>query len=122
MKTLATMTLLAVTLSVGAAVRPMPSTMPSHAARSAPAQAGTVVAVAIQNGAFAPGTIEVAAGTTVEWTNRDPMQHSVTAKDGSFDSGLLDPDAKYSHTFETAGTYEMFCTPHPFMKITVVVR
>ena len=112
MKQLGRATLFAVALCVSAALVPAP-------ARSS---ADTVVAADIKDAVFAPARIEVARGTTVEWTNRDPMQHSVLARDSAFDSGLLDPGAKYSRTFDAAGTYEIICGPHPFMRVTVVVR
>ena len=112
-KTVATLTFLAATLSVTAALAPA-------TAQAAPDP--TVVAAEIKDAVFSPARIEIARGTTVEWTNRDPMQHSVLARDSSFDSGLLDPEEKYSRTFDSAGTYEIICGPHPFMRVTVVVR
>jgi len=66
--------------------------------------------------------LEVVVGTTVEWTNRDPLPHSVTAVDRSFNSGLIQPGKTYRHTFTKAGTFNFFCMPHPFMKGTIVVR
>ena len=113
MKLLTTLTLTAAALSVSAAVAP---------GRMQPRADGTVVAAEIKDAVFAPARIEIARGTTVEWTNRDPMQHSVMARDSSFDSGLLDPAGTYSRTFDSAGTYEIMCGPHPFMRVTVVVR
>ena len=110
-KLLSTVTLLGATLSVSAAV-----------ARPDAAANPPVVAAEIKDAVFAPARIEVAAGTTIEWTNKDPMQHSVVARDSSFDSGLLDPSEKYSRTFDAPGTYEIICGPHPFMRVTVVVR
>ena len=112
-----TMIRLASTLALSAAALTI-SAARAHVAQNASA----TVAAEIKDAAFAPARIEVAPGTTIEWTNRDPMQHSVTARDSSFDSGLLDPERKYSHTFDSAGTYELFCAPHPFMRATVVVR
>ena len=99
-------------LFLAAAVRPAPMNT----------QPATVVSAEIKDAVFAPARIEITAGTTVEWTNRDPMQHSVVASDSSFDSGLLDPERKFSRTFDAPGTYELFCGPHPFMRVTVVVR
>lgn len=64
----------------------------------------------------------VAPGTTVRWVNQDPIQHSVTADGGSFDSGLLDPGTEYARTFSREGTYAYHSTPHPFMEGRVVVR
>ena len=83
---------------------------------------GPVAHAGMRNLAFVPGTIEVTAGTTVEWTNNDPLSHSVTADDGSFASGLIGSGHKWRHTFTTPGTYTYHCTPHPFMKGTVIVR
>ena len=70
---------------------------------------------------FGPAAITVNAGDTVTWSNQGPTPHSATAKDGSFDTGILDKGASGSHTFETAGTYSYICTPHPFMTGTVTV-
>jgi plastocyanin len=71
---------------------------------------------------FTQERIEVAAGTTVRWTNNDQLQHSVTANDGSWDSGLINPGGSWTHTFSQPGDYAFHCTPHPFMKGVVVVR
>ena len=66
--------------------------------------------------------LQVTVGTTVEWKNNDPLPHTVTAVDKSFNSGLINPGKTYSHTFTKPGTYNFFCTPHPFMKGVVVVK
>jgi len=71
---------------------------------------------------FAPNRIEIAAGTTVVWTNNDPLVHTITADDKSWDSGAIEPGKTWSHTFAQAGEYAFHCTPHPFMKAVVVVR
>ncbi|MGE5802245.1 MAG: plastocyanin/azurin family copper-binding protein, partial [Gemmatimonadota bacterium] len=72
--------------------------------------------------AFLPSRIEVAAGATVTWTNNDPLAHSVTADDGSWDSGPIEPGKTFSRTFTQPGEYAVHCTPHPFMKAVIVVR
>jgi plastocyanin len=61
---------------------------------------------------FAPTEVHVAPGATVQWTNGSPLQHTVTADDGSFDSGLLDPSATFSQVFDAPGTYQYYCQPH----------
>jgi amicyanin len=66
--------------------------------------------------------LQISVGTTVEWRNNDPLPHTVTAVDKSFNSGLINPGKSYSHTFTKPGTYNFFCTPHPFMKGVVVVK
>ena len=75
--------------------------------------------MSISNFVFGPTSVSVAAGSTVVWTNRDPMGHTVTG--AGFDSGELNPGATYRHTFDTAGTYTYHCTIHPFMTGTVIV-
>ena len=71
---------------------------------------------------FAPNRLEIAPGTTVTWTNNDPLVHTVTADDGSWDSGPIEPGTTWSRTFTQPGESAFHCTPHPFMKAVVVVR
>jgi plastocyanin len=59
----------------------------------------------IKNISYLQPKITVAVGTTVEWTNNDPLPHSVTAVDKSFNSGLIQPGKTYRHTFTRAGTF-----------------
>jgi len=92
------------------------------AAGAAAAQGGAGPAVEMKGVAFLPSRIEVAAGATVTWTNNDPLAHSVTADDGSWDSGPIDPGKTFSRTFSQPGEYAVHCTPHPFMKAVIVVR
>ncbi|HEY2916191.1 MAG TPA: cupredoxin family copper-binding protein [Candidatus Limnocylindrales bacterium] len=78
-------------------------------------------AVAIVDFAFNPTTITVKAGDTVTWTNTGSTAHTVTADDGSFDSGNLNGGATFNHTFATAGTFTYHCSIHSSMKATVTV-
>ena len=71
---------------------------------------------------FLQSRIQVTVGTSVECKNNDPLPHTVTAVDKSFNSGLINPGRTYSYTFTKPGTYSYFCTPHPFMKDVVVVK
>ena len=84
--------------------------------------ANTANTVSIVNMSFSPASLTVTAGTTVVWTNNDMITHTVTADDGSFDSGNITMGAKYSRLFSTAGTYAYHCTIHPDMKGTIVVK
>ncbi|MDI3322096.1 cupredoxin domain-containing protein [Pinibacter soli] len=79
-------------------------------------------AVSIENMLYNPGNLTVKAGTTVSWTNNDNVDHTVTANDGSFDSGAIKTGSKYSHTFSTTGTFSYHCTFHADMKASVVVQ
>jgi plastocyanin len=78
--------------------------------------------VFIQGMAFNPGTITVTANTTITWTNKDGISHTVTSNTGIFDSGTINANETYSHMFATAGTYPYHCTVHPTMTATVIVN
>ena len=53
------------------------------------------------------------------WTNNDTVQHTVTADDGSFDTGLISPGQKATVTVNEAGTIKYICTIHPWMTATL---
>ena len=78
--------------------------------------------VKIDNFSFGPGTLTVPVGTTVTWTNRDDIPHTVVSTDGAFKSKVLDTDEKFSFTFSKAGTYPYFCSIHPKMTAKVIVQ
>jgi plastocyanin len=71
--------------------------------------------------AYAPGRIDALVGETVAWRNTDHTTHSVTADDGSFESGDLAPGASFSRTFAGPGTHRFHCRIHRFMRGVVVV-
>ncbi len=74
-------------------------------------------------GDYSVNVLTIPVGTTVTWTNEDPgMLHTVTADDGSFDSGFLEEGQTWSYTFDAAGTFDYHCTPHPWMRARVVVE
>ena len=76
----------------------------------------------IQGMAFNPSTITVAIGTTITWTNKDAVSHTVTSNSGAFDSGVVGSNGTYPFTFNTAGTFSYYCAIHPAMTATVVVK
>lgn len=78
--------------------------------------------VKIDNFSFNPATVSVALGGTVTWTNRDDIPHTVVSADKVFKSKVLDTDEKFSYTFTKAGNYSYFCSIHPKMTGTVVVK
>lgn len=86
------------------------------------ARAAATQSVTIRDFAFSPRTVTVQAGDTVTWGNEDSVQHSATAEDGTFDTGLLGEGESGQHSFQEAGTYEYVCTPHPNMHGTVIVE
>jgi len=107
---------------------PAPAPAAGAAAAAAPGHVaegpvtGTPFKSAMQAMQFSNQSIEIAVGTTIEWKNEDPVPHTVTADDGSFDSGMIDGGQVWRYTFTKAGTYPFHCTPHPFMKGTIVVK
>jgi plastocyanin len=78
--------------------------------------------VKIDNFSFGPATLTIPVGTTVTWTNRDDIPHTVVSTDGVFKSKVLDTDEKFSFTFSKPGEYPYFCSIHPKMTGKVVVR
>jgi plastocyanin len=90
------------------------------------AVAGTALAadhaVAISGFSYSPGTVTVAVGDTVTWTNSDAQGHTATADGGSFDTGTLGNGETGTVTFSAAGSFPYHCTIHPQMTGTVVVE
>src|SRR6478735_5575358 len=82
----------------------------------------TDVKIAIDNFVFGPERLTVKAGTTVTWTNRDDIPHTVASKDRLFKSKVMDTEESYSFTFSTPGEYAYFCSLHPHMTGTIVVE
>jgi plastocyanin len=80
--------------------------------------------VTLDNFAFTPAVLTVQSGTKVTWTNRDDIPHTVTdaASPRRFHSGPLDTGDSFSFTFARPGTYRYFCSIHPHMQGSVVVR
>ncbi|HXJ06523.1 MAG TPA: cupredoxin family copper-binding protein [Candidatus Acidoferrum sp.] len=89
---------------------------------SAQQEPGSRVEVKIDNFSFGPAAITVSAGTTVTWTNRDDIPHTVVSTEKVFKSKVLDTDEKFSFTFTKAGEYPYFCSIHPKMTGKVVVQ
>ena len=89
---------------------------------SAQQAAAKTVEIKIDNFSFAPGTVTVAAGTRVTWTNHDDIPHTAVSTDGVFKSKVMDTDEKFSYTFTTPGTFPYFCSIHPKMTGTIVVQ
>jgi plastocyanin len=94
----------------------------------------TTILVSMPNGAgnqsgapgYAPDIITVVIGVnnTVVWANNDTVGHTVTSVsgNGSLASPHMNPNATYSYTFTTHGTYNYYCLYHAWMVGTVVVE
>lgn len=88
---------------------------------AASAQTAPTVSINIQNFAFSPATVTVTVGTKVSWTNKDVVEHTVTADKGSFKSDLIAENKTFTYTFNQPGTFSYHCEPHPFMTAQIVV-
>lgn len=78
--------------------------------------------VDISDFAFAPQTLQVPVGTEVTWVNIDPVAHTVSSRDGLFDSGSMSKNDTFSYTFSQSGTYDYYCKFHPYMTGEIVVQ
>ncbi len=68
-----------------------------------------------------PADIMVEAGSSIVWQNADPISHTVTATDGSFDSGRIEPATTFELAFDEAGVFAYSCLFHPAMTGTITV-
>ena len=80
--------------------------------------------IKIDNFSFGPAVLTVSVGSTVTWTNRDDIPHTVVSTDEPkvFKSNVLDTNEKFSFTFTKAGTYPYFCSIHPNMIGKIIVQ
>jgi plastocyanin len=83
--------------------------------------AATGSSVKIVDFAFRPGTLTIAKGTRVKWTNRGAVTHTSTSNKGVWDSGSIAPGGTFSRVFKKAGTFKYHCTIHPTMTAKIVV-
>jgi amicyanin len=83
----------------------------------------TANSIEIKNFAFSPSTLTIKTGETVTWTNDDSTTHTITSDTGSeLGSGSISTGQTYSHTFNTAGTFDYHCSIHTSMKGKVIVE
>ena len=85
----------------------------------------TLQAAALASSAVLLSTVSVVTvkpGTTVTWTNGDDIPHTVVSKTGVFKSKVLDTGDKFSFTFAKPGQFGYFCSLHPHMTGTIIVK
>jgi plastocyanin len=80
------------------------------------------VAVSIEDYAYQPDPVTIAPGTTVIWTNRDEVQHTVVSDHKLFSSPELEANQHYEFTFKKVGNFAYHCSLHPEMKGEVIVK
>jgi plastocyanin len=81
----------------------------------ATAAPGSHPTVSVGFDAFSPLMLDVLTGDTVNWPNDSARPHTVTADDGSFDSGRIVVRSSFAQRFDTPGTFPYHCTLHPTM-------
>jgi plastocyanin len=85
------------------------------------AASGSVVKVTMKNIMFNPGSVTAKVGQTVEWTNNDPVAHTVTAKSDGIDSGNVNPGKTFKFTIKKPGVIHYVCLIHAGQKGTINV-
>lgn len=104
-------------LALGSWTAAVPAATAKHVVAVQPNQ------IEIRNFMFSPRTLTVPAGAKVVWINRDEEPHTVFSAGGQFaPSKALDTGDRYATTLSKPGTYVYYCTVHPFMTGTVIVK
>jgi plastocyanin len=119
----------AVSLAPGASPSAAASVVASPSVEAEPTAgpSGLAATVTIVSSIFGPD-LEVAAGTSVTFVNRDDIPHTATQGSG----GVAEPDPLFnlqlpgggtdSFTFADPGSYAVTCTIHPQMGMTITVE
>ena len=93
-----------------------------HPTRAKSEDKASALEVHVDNFTFGPDTLTVPVNSTVTWINKDDLPHVIASNDGLFKSKALDTEDKYSYTFSKPGTYAYFCSIHPKMVGTIIVK
>ena len=92
---------------------------PAQESQSETQQNNSTGAVSIKDFSFDSSNLTIKTGTTVVWTNEDSAPHQINSDD--FDSSILNQGDSFQFNFQTAGTYDYYCSIHPSMKGKIVV-
>jgi plastocyanin len=87
-----------------------------------PSPGGTPNTVTISGMAFSPSTLTVADSAVVTFTNNDPVTHTATADDASWDTGGISPHTSKTIRFVRTGTFTYHCVIHPTMIASIRVQ
>ena len=101
---------------------PAPEPAPVPEPIPAPEPGKAITELEIAGFTFVPETVKIPIGTTLTWTNTDPFPHTVTTREPLFDSLGLYRDETFSYTFNQSGTFEYYCTIHPYITGKVIVE
>jgi plastocyanin len=89
-----------------------PQAVETRSAGGEVARAAASASVSVGDNFYSPASVTISIGDTVTWANNGQAQHSATANNGSFDTGVFGPGSSRSETFNRAGTFSYFCTVH----------
>ena|SRR5215468_10437734 len=85
-----------------------------------PADAATIQIV-MQNLDISPAEVSAKVGDTIEWTNKDIVAHTATARNGDFDVALQ-ANKTASFVLKKAGAVDYYCRFHPNMKASLKIE
>jgi plastocyanin len=91
-------------------------------AKATPGAAKVLHAVTIDALEFSPQVTVVHAGDAVTWTNKDPFPHTVTSKEGGFDSHDIAPGKTWTFVARKTGVFPYLCALHTTMTGTLKVE
>lgn len=80
-----------------------------------------ITELVIEGFTYKPPTLTIPVGTTITWYNKDSVPHTVTSRENTFDGGVSYDDT-YTYTFTHSGTFEYYCSIHPFMTAKIIVE
>ena len=103
-------------------LEPTEELTPSPSPTEAATPSARRIEVDILISGFQPADITTGRGSTIVWTNRDTVAHTVTTEDGRFDSGTIAPGNSFEQRFEKIRSYSYSCKFHPEMKGTVTIQ
>lgn len=80
-----------------------------------------VLEIELRGFAFAPSSVTVPVGTTIEWVNRDGVDHTTTSSTGEWNQGLAQNDT-FRYVADSPGEFDYVCTIHMGMAATLIVE
>jgi len=110
-----------VTVTSGGGSTPTTTVPPSTTTTTLPPAPAPPGDIKMFDNGYTPASKTITTGTTLVWSNTGALPHTVTASNGSFDSGFVMAGQTYRRTFNTPGSYSYFCTIHPGMAGTLTV-
>jgi plastocyanin len=105
--------------ALAAAVETHPGSPDAPGPAAEPGAMPMTTAVSMGFSDYLPQTVQVVPGDVIRWTNDSARAHSVTADDGTFDSGRLPTASVFERRVDAAGVRPYHCTLHTGMVGTI---